>query len=85
MQLELYWAKDGNEHETIFFFSHWDSSAQEGILIQGDPEALDALVFAPRDKPELSSQERDSECRIVPANWHCTSFIQLALSLPFAL
>lgn len=39
MQLELYWAKDGNEHMTPFFL-HWDSNAQEGVLIQWDPEVL---------------------------------------------
>lgn len=40
-------------------------SAREGDLIQWDPKALDTLVLLPRDKPELSPLEQDSECSMV--------------------
>ena len=40
-------------------------SAQERVLIQKYPEALDILVFLHRDKPQLSPLEHDSECGTV--------------------
>lgn len=40
MQLELHWAKDGNENMKPFFaFIHW-------VLNQWNPEALDAFHFS---------------------------------------
>lgn len=82
MPLELYWAKDGNEHVKPFFLHPLVLfSTQEGVLIQWDPEALNTLVFLPRDNPELSALEHDSECGMVTADPHCAGFIQLALCL----